>query len=127
MIYFIQATYKNGHERLINLKSQMKIEPFPRDILQLMCIFNDKQDTSMSDCENMTKTDVEDDRSSDDVHHTKSHFIEIGELRCGSIFGLGEQMDDRVIVAKHKEVQCLLIPQYWLLQKKQNTGNIWHR
>lgn len=57
----------------------------------------------------------------------RSHFVEIGEFRCGSIFGLGEHMDDRAIVAKHTQVQCLLIPHYWLFEKKQNAGNIWQR
>lgn len=57
----------------------------------------------------------------------RSHFVEIGEFSCGSIFGLGEHMDDRAIVAKHMQVQCLLIPHYWLLAKKQNAGNIWQR
>lgn len=59
--------------------------------------------------------------------NTKCHFIEVGEFSCGSIFNLGEPMDDRVIVAKQVEVQCLLIPRYWLLHKKQNAGNIWQR
>lgn len=57
----------------------------------------------------------------------RSHFVEIGEFSCGSIFGLGEHMDDRAIVAKHTQVQCLLIPHYWLFEKKQNAGNIWQR
>lgn len=55
------------------------------------------------------------------------YFIEIGTFGCGSIFGLGEQMDDRIITAGNKGVQCLLIPRYWLMQKKQNSGNIWQR
>lgn len=57
----------------------------------------------------------------------KKYFIEIGTFGCGSIFGVGEQMDDRMITAGDKGVQCLLIPRYWLLQKKQNSGNIWQR
>lgn len=55
------------------------------------------------------------------------YFIEIGTFGCGSIFGLGEQMDDRIIIAGDKGVQCLLIPRYWLMQKNQNSGNIWQR
>lgn len=43
------------------------------------------------------------------------------------MFALGEHMEDRLIVAKQTEVQCLLIPHYWLFKKKQNIGNIWQR
>lgn len=70
--------------------------------------------------------------ANDEVNHgtsmisVKSHFMEIGEYSCGSMFGLGEHMDDRAIVA-NTDVQCLLIPHYWLFEKKQNAGNIWHR
>ncbi|XP_031618344.1 uncharacterized protein LOC116337707 [Contarinia nasturtii] len=132
----INATYRNGHEHVMNLKSQMKIEPVPHDILQLICMFNENQEKSTMDLtsdldlidrENIPKTRAEGAHSHVTVQHTKSHFVEIGELRCGSVFGIGEHMEDRVIAAKHTEVQCLLIPQYWLLQKKQNAGNIWHR
>jgi hypothetical protein len=57
--------------------------------------------------------------------HTQ-RFIDIGTFSCGSIFGLGEEMADRTIVAR-SPVQCLLIPRYWLFQKEQNIGNIWER
>ena len=53
-------------------------------------------------------------------------FINAGVYSCGSVFGLGEQMHQRSIVAKNL-VQCLVIPRYWLLQKSQNSGNIWLR
>lgn len=66
--------------------------------------------------------------TNDDAHNeTKVHFVEIGTFSCGATFGLGEQMEDRVIMAKHNGVQCLMIPRYWLFQKQQNVGNIWHR
>lgn len=45
---------------------------------------------------------------------------------CGSVFGVGEHMDDRSVVARD-QVQCLLIPRYWLLQKPQNVNNVWSR
>lgn len=35
-------------------------------------------------------------------------------------------MDDRSVVARDA-VQCLLIPRYWLLQKRQNVNNVWSR
>ncbi|XP_037911720.1 uncharacterized protein LOC119651940 isoform X2 [Hermetia illucens] len=54
------------------------------------------------------------------------HFIEVGTLTCGAIFGLGERMEHRMIMAK-STVQCLLIPRFWLLQKAQNIANIWRR
>lgn len=57
----------------------------------------------------------------------RSHFVEIGQFSVGSVFGLGEHMDDRAIIAKNTQVQCLLIPHYWLFEKKQNAGNIWQR
>lgn len=50
----------------------------------------------------------------------------MGSYSCGSVFGLGEEMEHRTIVAKNY-VQCLLIPRYWLMQKSQNIGNVWQR
>lgn len=35
-------------------------------------------------------------------------------------------MKDRVIMAR-TVVQCLLIPRFWLFEKKQNPGNLWER
>lgn len=55
------------------------------------------------------------------------HFMEIGKLSVGAVFGLGEEMIDRAIVANSCGVQCFMIPRYWLLIKKQNAGNIWNR
>ncbi|XP_052859734.1 uncharacterized protein LOC128266980 [Anopheles cruzii] len=54
------------------------------------------------------------------------HFIDIASYSCGSVFGIGEQMLERVVFARSR-VQCLLIPRYWLLEKPQNRGNIWNR
>nr|CAD7413192.1 unnamed protein product [Timema poppensis] len=42
----------------------------------------------------------------------------------GSCFGLGEDMQDRRVIAVSK-VECLLIPQYWIMQ--HNRANIWVR
>ncbi|XP_017110476.1 uncharacterized protein LOC108134612 isoform X1 [Drosophila elegans] len=56
----------------------------------------------------------------------ETHFIDVGSLTYGSIFGLGEKMEHRVIMAR-TVVQCLLIPRFWLLEEEQNPGNIWHR
>lgn len=52
--------------------------------------------------------------------------MDVGNLSCGSVFGLGECMTDRAIVARN-QVQCLLIPRYWLYEKDQNMGNIWQK
>ncbi|XP_065090453.1 uncharacterized protein LOC135711513 [Ochlerotatus camptorhynchus] len=54
------------------------------------------------------------------------HFLDVGSFSCGSVFGLGERMQDRSIVAR-SQVQCMLIPRYWLFMKHQNTGNVWQR
>ncbi|XP_058448478.1 uncharacterized protein LOC131428503 [Malaya genurostris] len=54
------------------------------------------------------------------------HFVDVSTYGCGSVFGVGEHMDDRTVVARDR-VQCLLIPRYWLLQKPQNTNNVWTR
>lgn len=53
-------------------------------------------------------------------------FVDICTLSPGSIFGLGEVITDRSIVAKNV-VQCLEIPRFWLLQRLQNVGDIWQR
>lgn len=52
--------------------------------------------------------------------------IEVGQYNAGCAFGLGEQMEDRMISAK-TDVECLLIPRYWLFQSEQNLGNIWQK
>ncbi|XP_052835075.1 uncharacterized protein LOC128251873 isoform X2 [Drosophila gunungcola] len=56
----------------------------------------------------------------------ESHFIDVGTLTFGGIFGLGETMEHRVIMAR-TTVQCLTLPRFFLLEKKQNPGNIWER
>ncbi|XP_022219411.2 uncharacterized protein LOC111072083 [Drosophila obscura] len=56
----------------------------------------------------------------------ESHLIDVGKLTFGAIFGLGENMQHRVIMARTR-VQCLLLPRFFLLEKKQNPGNIWQR
>ncbi|XP_075159474.1 cyclic nucleotide-binding domain-containing protein 2-like [Haematobia irritans] len=58
--------------------------------------------------------------------HFENHFIDVGSITFGGIFGLGEQLEHRVIMAR-TTVQCLMIPRFWLLEKAQNPGNIWQR
>lgn len=137
---FAQVKYGNCHQHELDLQSPKKMES-DCDIIQQMCVSNIQnqmeitfKDETMSDFMDQTATvaDASTDMNAnetttmDDATH-RSHFVEIGEFSCGSIFGLGEHMDDRAIVAKHTQVQCLLIPHYWLFEKKQNTGNIWQR
>ncbi|XP_044317141.1 uncharacterized protein LOC108042112 [Drosophila rhopaloa] len=62
----------------------------------------------------------------DDLQHYETHFIDVGSLTYGGIFGLGEKMDHRVIMAR-TTVQCILIPRFWLFEAAQNPGNIWQR
>ncbi|XP_050099244.1 uncharacterized protein LOC126579736 [Anopheles aquasalis] len=54
------------------------------------------------------------------------HFFDLATYSRGSVFGIGEHMVDRLVFARSR-VQCLLIPRYWLLEKQQNRGNVWHR
>jgi len=60
------------------------------------------------------------------MEHYETHFIDVGSLTYGGIFGLGEKMHHRVIMAR-TTVQCILIPRFWLLEPAQNPGNIWQR
>lgn len=126
---------ENGCERGYNLQPSKKIESRSDDIIrQIFAKSSGNQSfedgSHQFDGNNGGSVDTfdinSDENTGSSMNRTKSHFVEIGEFNCGSIFGLGEHMDDRVIVAK-VEVQCLLIPHYWLLQKKQNAGNIWQR
>ncbi|XP_017869475.1 PREDICTED: uncharacterized protein LOC108618079 [Drosophila arizonae] len=57
---------------------------------------------------------------------TETHFIDVGSLTYGGIFGLGEKITHRVIMAR-TVVQCLLLPRYWLMAAEQNPGHIWMR
>ncbi|KAH8289865.1 hypothetical protein KR054_012401 [Drosophila jambulina] len=56
----------------------------------------------------------------------ETHFIDVGSLSYGGIFGLGEKSAHRVIMAR-TTVQCILIPRFWLLEPPQNPGNLWQR
>ncbi|XP_039152867.1 uncharacterized protein LOC6740153 isoform X2 [Drosophila simulans] len=56
----------------------------------------------------------------------ETHFIDVGSLTFGGIFGLGEKMEHRVIMAR-TTVQCIVIPRFWLFETAQNPGNYWQR
>ncbi|XP_055384969.1 uncharacterized protein LOC129614406, partial [Condylostylus longicornis] len=56
----------------------------------------------------------------------EDYFIDVGTFSYGAIFGLGEPMNDRAIMAR-TTVQCLLIPRFWIFSKEQNQGNIWQK
>lgn len=56
----------------------------------------------------------------------KHHFIDVGTYSCGGVFGIGEEMENRIIIARNL-VHCLMVPRYWLFQKAQNIGNVWQR
>ncbi|XP_053669706.1 uncharacterized protein LOC128720086 [Anopheles nili] len=58
--------------------------------------------------------------------HPEHRFIDVGTFSCGSVFGLGEAMPHRTVVARNR-VQCLVIPRGWLFEKNQNVGNTWQR
>lgn len=62
----------------------------------------------------------------DKDERVKHHIIEVGTFSCGGVFGVGEEIENRVIIAK-SIVQCLMIPRNWLFQKAQNIGNVWQR
>lgn len=59
----------------------------------------------------------------EDVMHK---FVQVGTFSCGGVFGVGEDIENRVIIAK-SIVQCLMVPRHWLFQKAQNIGNVWQR
>ncbi|CRK89954.1 CLUMA_CG003682, isoform A [Clunio marinus] len=61
-----------------------------------------------------------------ELTNIKYQFIDVGTFSCGGSFGIGEEMENRVILARNV-VQCLMIPRLWLLQKSQNIGNVWPR
>lgn len=61
-----------------------------------------------------------------DSTDVKHQFVDVGTYNCGGVFGIGEEMENRVIIARNV-VQCLMIPRYWLFQKAQNIGNVWQR
>lgn len=56
----------------------------------------------------------------------KYQFVDVGSYNCGGVFGVGEDIDNRIIIARNV-VQCLLVPRHWLFQKAQNIGNVWQR
>lgn len=56
----------------------------------------------------------------------KYQFVDVGTFSVGAVFGINENIENRVIIAR-TIVQCLLIPRQWLFQKAQNIGNVWPR
>lgn len=60
------------------------------------------------------------------IDDIETHFIEVGSLSYGGVFGLGEKMTHRCIMARNK-VQCLQLPRFWLMEQEQNQGHIWQR
>lgn len=131
----LQKVHKKHIGSTYTLQSAKQIESASREIIQKIfhtsttSTTNDKQhheiriDESNADAKSVAIADDGEASRSE----TKVHFVEIGTFSCGATFGLGEQMEDRVIIAQHNGVQCLTIPRYWLFQKQQNSGNIWHR
>lgn len=61
-----------------------------------------------------------------DEKEIKYQFIDVGSYNCGGVFGIGEDIENRIIIARNV-VQCLLVPRHWLFQKAQNIGNVWQR
>lgn len=61
-----------------------------------------------------------------DSNDVKHQFVDVGSYFVGGVFGIGEEMENRVIIARNV-VQCLMIPRFWLFQKAQNIGNVWQR
>ncbi|XP_017869905.1 PREDICTED: uncharacterized protein LOC108618419 isoform X1 [Drosophila arizonae] len=55
-----------------------------------------------------------------------THFVDVGSMTFGGLFGVGEKGDHRVVMAR-TTVQCLLIPRYWLMEEDQNPGHMWQR
>lgn len=62
----------------------------------------------------------------DETPGVRLQFLDVATLSVGAVFGINENMENRLIIAR-TTVQCLLIPRYWLFQKAQNTGNVWPR
>lgn len=60
------------------------------------------------------------------ISEIETHFIEVGSLSYGGVFGLGEQLTHRCIMAR-TNVQCLQLPRFWLMEEDQNPGHIWQR
>lgn len=56
----------------------------------------------------------------------KYQFVDVGTFSVGAVFGISENIENRIILAR-TTVQCLLIPRLWLFQKAQNIGNVWPR
>ncbi|KAH8384465.1 hypothetical protein KR200_009250 [Drosophila serrata] len=90
-----------------------------------------RKSSASSEIFSATSVNIEEIHSIESAHSVhkdpiETHFIDVGSLSYGSIFGLGEKMEHRVIMAR-TVVQCLLLPRYWLLKEEQNPGNVWNR
>lgn len=62
----------------------------------------------------------------DEEAGVKYQFVDVGTFRVGGVFGICEDMENRIIIARTM-VQCLCVPRQWLFQKAQNIGNVWQR
>jgi hypothetical protein len=62
----------------------------------------------------------------EDETGVRYQFVDVGTFRVGAVFGISEEIENRIIIAR-TTVQCLCIPRQWLFQKAQNIGNVWQR
>ncbi|XP_068152750.1 cyclic nucleotide-binding domain-containing protein 2 [Drosophila tropicalis] len=113
--------YKKGN-LLINMEEQSSNSTKS----EVFTLSSSQSSSYSSDSSDSDSHFVEIDSDSSDTAQYESHFIDVGSLTYGGIFGLGEKMEDRVILAR-TTVQCLTLPRYFLLEKEQNPGNIWQR
>ncbi|XP_034485054.1 uncharacterized protein LOC117789947 [Drosophila innubila] len=81
--------------------------------------------TASSTPSSVTSTIKSSSKQLDDANYA-THFIDVGSMCFGGLFGVGEKCDHRVVMAR-TTVQCLLIPRYWLMEDDQNPGHIWQR
>ncbi|EDW83988.2 uncharacterized protein Dwil_GK13387 [Drosophila willistoni] len=113
--------YKKGNS-LINIEEDSNNS----NESEVFALSSSESSSYSSDSDDSETHLVEFESDSSDTVKYESHFIDVGSLTYGGIFGLGEKMEDRVILAR-TTVQCLTLPRYFLLEKEQNPGNIWQR
>ncbi|XP_023173612.1 uncharacterized protein LOC111601317 isoform X3 [Drosophila hydei] len=87
---------------------------------------NNVTETDNSEIFSVSSSSSSSSRKSPSADLIENHFIDVGSLTFGGIFGLGENMLHRVIMAR-STVQCLLLPRFFLFDNEQNPGNIWQR
>ncbi|XP_017028908.1 uncharacterized protein [Drosophila kikkawai] len=124
----VEGEEEEGYDLSESQDSSHSLSTLHSSVSSELNVENETEGSEIFTATNESHGSVHTRDSGDDLDKDRyeTHFIDVGSLSYGGIFGLGEKMAHRVIMAR-TTVQCILIPRFWLLEAAQNPGNLWQR